>query len=155
MARKKSASADTTDTPDTPRRSSPAALIIASLALTLALLAGGVAVWSNLQLQAVQGLSQRVSGDQTLLQNLTRRVDRLSEDGLEISRGFEFQAYGRTLAFANAVAWIAISEGHHPVLTISYGRCDVSYTTHAIDGLSDNDFICAAKIDRLARESAA
>jgi len=79
----------------------------------------------------------------------------LSEDSLEISRGFEFQAYGRTLAFANAVAWIAISEGHHPVLTISYGRCDVSYTTHAIDGLSDNDFICAAKIDRLARESAA
>lgn len=84
MARKKSASADATDTPDTPRRSSPAALIIASLALLLALLAGGVAIWSNLQLQAVQGLSQRVSGDQTLLQNLTRRVDRLSEDGLEI-----------------------------------------------------------------------
>ena len=76
----------------------------------------------------------------------------LSADGLEISRSFEFPAYGRTLAFANAVAWIAISEGHHPVLTISYGRCDVSYTTHAINGLSDNDFICAAKIDRLARE---
>ncbi len=79
----------------------------------------------------------------------------LSADGLEISRSFEFPAYSRTLAFANAVAWIAISEGHHPVLTISYGRCEVSYTTHAIDGLSDNDFICAAKIDRLARESGA
>lgn len=78
---------------------------------------------------------------------------KLSADGLEISRSFEFPAYSRTLAFANAVAWIAISEGHHPVLTISYSRCDVSYTTHAIDGLSDNDFICAAKIDRLARES--
>ncbi len=77
----------------------------------------------------------------------------LSEDGLEISRSFEFPAYSRTLAFANAVAWIAISEGHHPVLTIHYGRCDVNYTTHAINGLSDNDFICAAKIDRLARES--
>ena len=77
----------------------------------------------------------------------------LSEDGLEISRSFEFPAYSRTLAFANALAWIAVSEGHHPVLTISYGRCDVSYTTHAIDGLSDNDFICAAKIDRLAKET--
>ncbi len=77
----------------------------------------------------------------------------MSADGLEISRSFEFPAYGRTLAFANAVAWIAISEGHHPVLTIHYGRCEVSYTTHAINGLSDNDFICAAKIDRLARES--
>lgn len=78
----------------------------------------------------------------------------LSDDGLEISRRFSFPAYGRTLAFANAVAWIAITEGHHPVLTVSYGNCDVSYTTHAIDGLSDNDFICAAKIDRLAAEAA-
>jgi len=77
----------------------------------------------------------------------------LSDDGLEISRRFEFPAYSRTLGFANAVAWIAISEGHHPVLTVSYGSCDVSYTTHAINGLSDNDFICAAKIDRLITEA--
>ncbi len=75
---------------------------------------------------------------------------RLSDDGLRISRDFRFKAYSHTLGFANAVAWIAIAEGHHPVLTIEYGRCHVSYTTHAIDGLSDNDFICAAKIDRLA-----
>ena len=74
----------------------------------------------------------------------------LSDDGLEISRRFSFPAYSRTVAFANAVAWIAIVEGHHPVLTVSYGDCVVSYTTHAINGLSDNDFICAAKIDRLA-----
>ncbi len=77
----------------------------------------------------------------------------LSADGLEISRLVEFPAYSRTLGFANAVAWIAISEGHHPVLTISYGSCGVSYTTHAINGLSDNDFICAAKIDRLLNEA--
>lgn len=74
----------------------------------------------------------------------------LSDDGRRISRSFSFSAYSQTLGFANAVAWIAIAEGHHPVLTIEYGRCDVSYTTHAIDGLSDNDFICAAKVDRLA-----
>ena len=73
----------------------------------------------------------------------------LSDDGLEISRQFDFPAYDCTLGFANAVAWIAISEDHHPVLTVSYGSCNVSYTTHAINGLSDNDFICAAKIDRL------
>ncbi|MBT8103673.1 MAG: 4a-hydroxytetrahydrobiopterin dehydratase [Gammaproteobacteria bacterium] len=78
----------------------------------------------------------------------------LSEDELEISRVFKFPAYGRTLAFANAVAWIAITEGHHPVLTVRYGSCAVSYTTHAINGLSDNDFICAAKIDRLWKETA-
>ena len=77
----------------------------------------------------------------------------LSDDGLQIERIFEFHAYSRSLGFANAVAWIAIVEGHHPVLTLSYGSCSVSYTTHAINGLSDNDFICAAKIDRLAADS--
>lgn len=79
----------------------------------------------------------------------------LSDDGLQILRRFEFPAYSRTLAFTNAVAWIAVTEGHHPELTVNYGSCDVSYTTHAIDGLSDNDFICAAKIDKLWEDSAA
>ena len=77
----------------------------------------------------------------------------LSDDGLQIERIFEFPAYSRSLGFANAVAWIAIVEGHHPELTVNYGSCSVSYTTHAINGLSDNDFICAAKIDRLAADS--
>lgn len=74
----------------------------------------------------------------------------LADDGLSISRTFSFPVYGKTLGFANAVAWIAISEDHHPVLTVAYGTCRITYTTHAIDGLSDNDFICAAKIDELA-----
>lgn len=73
----------------------------------------------------------------------------LSADGLAIHRIFKFPAYGRSLGFTNAVAWIAITEGHHPDITLSYGSCTVLYTTHAIDGLSDNDFICAAKIDQI------
>ena len=77
----------------------------------------------------------------------------LSDDGKEITRRFSFPTYSRTIAFANAIAWIATVEGHHPVLTVGYGDCVVSYTTHAIDGLSDNDFICAAKIDRLAADA--
>ena len=77
----------------------------------------------------------------------------LSDDGLEICRRFEFPAYSRTLGFVNAIAWIAITEGHHPDITFSYGYCEVLYTTHAIGGLSDNDFICAAKVDRLANET--
>ena len=77
----------------------------------------------------------------------------VSNDCLAISRRFEFPAYSRTLGFVNAVAWIAITEGHHPDLTFSYGYCEVLFTTHAINGLSDNDFICAAKVDRLASES--
>ena len=73
----------------------------------------------------------------------------VSDDGLALSRSFSFPAYSRTLGFANAVAWIAIAEDHHPDLLVSYGSCKVNYTTHAIGGLSDNDFICAAKVDRL------
>jgi len=74
----------------------------------------------------------------------------LSEDYLNISRRFEFSSYDESLGFANSAAGVAISEDHHPVLTVAYGYCVVSYTTHAINGLSDNDFICAAKLDRLA-----
>lgn len=74
----------------------------------------------------------------------------LNEDGKEISRTFTFKAYSRTIAFTNTVAWIATNEGHHPDLTVSYGKCIVNYSTHAVGGLTDNDFICAAKIDRCA-----
>ncbi len=73
----------------------------------------------------------------------------ITDDGLHIVRTVTFPDYGRTLGFANAVGWIATCEDHHPVLTVSYSSCRISYTTHAINGLSDNDFICAAKIDRL------
>ena len=72
----------------------------------------------------------------------------LSDDGKTLSRRYEFQAYSRTIAFTNTVAWIATNEGHHPDMLVTYGACDVSWTTHAISGLSDNDFICAAKMDR-------
>ena len=53
------------------------------------------------------------------------------------------------MGFVNAVAWIANQEGHHPDLEVGYNHCLVRYTTHAIGGLSENDFICAAKVDKL------
>lgn len=74
---------------------------------------------------------------------------RISDDGREIVRDFKFKGFYKTIAFVNAVAWIANREGHHPDLEVGYNHCLVRYTTHAIDGLSDNDFICAAKIDAL------
>jgi 4a-hydroxytetrahydrobiopterin dehydratase len=73
----------------------------------------------------------------------------LGDDGKSIGRTFVFPAFSRTIAFVNAVAWIATVEGHHPEMLVNYGSCVVRYTTTAIDGLSDNDFICAAKLDRL------
>ena len=62
----------------------------------------------------------------------------LSSDGKEISRTFSFKAYSRTIAFTNAVAWIATNEGHHPDLTVTYSKCIVNYSTHAVGALTDN-----------------
>jgi len=73
----------------------------------------------------------------------------LNDDATLIERSFTFPAFSRTIAFVNAVAYIATTEGHHPFVQFGYGDCRVGYTTTAIDGLTENDFICAAKIDRL------
>ena len=67
----------------------------------------------------------------------------------EISRAFDFKNFYETMAFVNALAWIANREDHHPDLEVGYKRCHVRYSTHAIKGLSINDFICAAKINDL------
>ncbi|CAN5224400.1 hypothetical protein BH24PSE2_BH24PSE2_22320 [soil metagenome] len=73
----------------------------------------------------------------------------LVENGKAIAKDFEFRGFNRTMSFVNAVAWIANEQGHHPDLEVGYGRCRVRYSTHAIGGLSENDFICAAKIEAL------
>ncbi|WP_423823857.1 4a-hydroxytetrahydrobiopterin dehydratase [Salinisphaera sp. SPP-AMP-43] len=62
---------------------------------------------------------------------------------------FNFDNYYQTQAFVNAVAYIAHREDHHPDITFGYNSCQIELTTHAIGGLSENDFISAAKIDRL------
>lgn len=74
---------------------------------------------------------------------------KLNEAGNEISRSFKFKNYYQTIAFVNALAWVSHQEDHHPDLEVGYSRCLVRYSTHAIGGLSENDFICAAKIDAL------
>lgn len=73
----------------------------------------------------------------------------LDEKARVLSREFRFKGYNKTIGFVNAIAWIANAEGHHPDLEVSYDRCLVRWTTHAVDGLSENDFICAAKVSRL------
>jgi 4a-hydroxytetrahydrobiopterin dehydratase len=66
-----------------------------------------------------------------------------------IAKTYSFKNYHQTMAFVNAAAWISHREDHHPDLIVGYNRCRVEYMTHAIKGLSENDFICAAKLDRL------
>jgi 4a-hydroxytetrahydrobiopterin dehydratase len=70
-------------------------------------------------------------------------------EGKEIVKTYAFRNHYETLAFVNAAAWISHREDHHPDLHVGYNQCRVAYVTHAIDGLSENDFICAAKLDAL------
>lgn len=72
-----------------------------------------------------------------------------ADEGTKIRRNFKFRNYYQTTAFVNAVAWIAHQEDHHPDICFGYNQAEVVYTTHAVNGLSENDFICAAKVDNL------
>ncbi len=71
------------------------------------------------------------------------------DEGQSIRRIFTFQNHYEVMAFVNAVAWISHTEDHHPHQAVGYSRCELSYTTHAVEGLTENDFICAAKVDAL------
>lgn len=74
----------------------------------------------------------------------------LVEDGQALRKTFSFPDYYRTMSFVNALAHMANREDHHPDLSVHYGRCVVRYSTHDVGGLSENDFICAARADALA-----
>ena len=93
---------------------------------------------SQLDSAAVQTLLTKIHADWLL-----------SEDGQIIQRSFRFKNYYQTIAFVNALAWVAHQQDHHPDLEVGYNRCVVHYSTHSVGGLSENDFICAARIDAL------
>lgn len=79
---------------------------------------------------------------------------KLVREGKALEASFEFKNYYPTTAFVNAVAWIAHREDHHPDIAFGYRQCTVTYSTHAANGLTENDFICAAKIDALLEDAA-
>ena len=74
----------------------------------------------------------------------------LAENGHALSRTFSFKDYYRTMSFVNALAHVANAEDHHPDLSVHYDRCVVRFSTHDVGGLSENDFICAARAEALA-----
>jgi 4a-hydroxytetrahydrobiopterin dehydratase len=76
----------------------------------------------------------------------------LNEAASEIGRTFRFKNYYETMAFVNALAWVAHREDHHPDIEVGYNRCHVRFRTHSVGGLSENDFISAAKINALLGE---
>ena len=83
------------------------------------------------------------------IRNLLRQLDGWILANGRIVKTYDFKDYYQTMAFVNAAAWISHREDHHPDVTVGYNRCRVEYVTHAINGLSENDFICAAKLDKL------
>ena len=72
-----------------------------------------------------------------------------SEEGKALTRTLAFPDYHAVMEFVNALAWISHREDHHPDLSVHYAKVVVRYSTHSVGGLSDNDFICAAKLDAL------
>lgn len=72
------------------------------------------------------------------------------EDGVKIERKFKFKDFVEAIVFVNKVADIAEEQGHHPDIEISYNKVEIELTTHAIKGLSTNDFIMASKIEQIA-----
>lgn len=73
----------------------------------------------------------------------------LSTDKRFLKKSFSFANFYETMSFVNALAWIANTENHHPDLELGYDYCRIHLSTHTVKGLSENDFICAAKIDDL------
>jgi 4a-hydroxytetrahydrobiopterin dehydratase len=91
-----------------------------------------------------------LSEAQALMKELNE-VWKLAADGRSIRAEWKFRNFYHAMSFVNAVAHIANAEDHHPDLEVGYGYCRMTYNTHAIGGLSQNDFICAAKVDALPR----
>lgn len=106
-------------------------------------------------------LQSRHCGHQTVALGEKEIADYLAavpgwrREGTRISRDFDFKNYYRTLAFVNAIAYVFHTEDHHPDLLVTYKRCTVTLYTHSVaGGLSENDFICAAKVDAVYKQGA-
>lgn len=85
-------------------------------------------------------------------QQVADYLKQLSGWGLKggaIEKTYSFKDYYETIGFVNAVAFIANSQNHHPDMEVGYNKCTVKYSTHSVGGLSENDFICAARIESL------
>ncbi|MES2831009.1 MAG: 4a-hydroxytetrahydrobiopterin dehydratase [Pseudomonadota bacterium] len=110
-----------------------------------------------MQLRAKNCHVQRTALNAAEIAALLPAVPLWQLDGQYIVRSFDFKNYYETLAFVNALAYIVHGQDHHPVLTVTYNWCIVKFNTHSVNdgagGLSENDFICATKLDALFYET--
>ncbi len=86
------------------------------------------------------------------LEHLLHHAEGWAVEGGQLCRTFELADHYQAMALVNAVAWVSHREDHHPEMVVGYRTVTVRYRTHSIGGLSENDFICAAKVDRLVEE---
>ena len=100
--------------------------------------------------ESCEGIGEALNSDQiqALMPQLNKNW-KVSDNLKSIRRSLSFENFFETMAFVNALAFIANVENHHPDLEIGYNYCHIKFTTHALDGLTHNDFICAAKVDDL------
>lgn len=100
--------------------------------------------------ESCEGKSAALEPDvsQRLMSQLDSRWA-IRDDDKAIHAEFRFKNYYQTMAFLNAVAFIANRENHHPDICFGYNTVQMTWQTHAVDGITHNDFICAAKIDQL------
>ena len=105
---------------------------------------------NNRHCESCEGIGSALTVEQVnnLMPQLTQGWQ-ICNDHKEIKKSFSFKNFYETMAFVNALAWIANVENHHPDLELGYNYCHVHFMTHALKGLSHNDFICAAKVDKL------
>lgn len=87
--------------------------------------------------------------DEDAVAALLGQIPQWRVEGGFLTRIYTFADHWETMAFVNATAWVTHREDHHPELAIGFERCQVRFTTHSVGGLSENDFICAAKFDAL------
>jgi 4a-hydroxytetrahydrobiopterin dehydratase len=102
---------------------------------------------SNKTCKACEGTAAALNDAQ--ISKLLNQVPGWERAGKEIAKTYKFKNYYETMAFVNAAAWISHQQDHHPDLEVGYNKCCVRYSTHSVGGLSDNDFICAAKVEAL------
>ena len=105
--------------------------------------------WKTKQCESCEGMTEAMTKE--MAQDFMPQIPAwdLAEDGSSISRRFEFKGFSKVMMFLNAMAWIVQAEGHHPDVAFGYNYCQITFTTHALKGLSENDFICVAKLNTL------
>jgi 4a-hydroxytetrahydrobiopterin dehydratase len=106
------------------------------------------------QLNDMQCVARTTALDEAAIATLLAQVPGWTVDDGLLGKRFAFHDYYQTLAFVNALAFLTHAQDHHPELIITYNTCTVRYSTHSVGGLSENDFICAAKADALYQSAA-